>query len=180
MHLSAGASPHDFLSLVLSSLVLAQDKMAVWAAQNAMMAAFHAGSPCPELEAAAAMGSAWGVGAGGRRRTIVLLAAQPGSLRRALLVWLWLTCCIQWWLMRAVSCCCHLDACWLAIVSQLLHLAVPPLVRRHGAAVWRAAGQCPAGLPAHAPGKPCKRAGSAALPHHQPRQQHGANTATAA
>lgn len=36
----------------------------MWAAQNAMMAAYHAGSPCPELAAAAAVGNAWGLGAG--------------------------------------------------------------------------------------------------------------------
>lgn len=41
----------------------------MWAAQNALMAAYHAGSPCPELAVAAAMcGGTWGMGAGARRR----------------------------------------------------------------------------------------------------------------
>ncbi|PRW20994.1 hypothetical protein C2E21_8498 [Chlorella sorokiniana] len=49
---------------VPTSQLSAQEKMAVWAAQNAMMAAYHAGSPCPELAAAAAVGNTWGLGAG--------------------------------------------------------------------------------------------------------------------
>ena len=42
--------------------------MAVWAAQNALMAAYHSGSPCPELAAVAAVGGSWGLGAGKKRR----------------------------------------------------------------------------------------------------------------